>query len=327
MTNPAGLWFLLLLLPVGLILVLGYRTHRADLVALAGRWRERTVHNVHLVKWFFAALALVLFVLFTALAASGISWGQYAVSTSYTGTDVALLVDVSRSMLAEDVYPSRIKRVSGVIRDVIGTNPGTTFSLVVFKGKAVEIVPPTEDDESLYSVDAALDPTMFSSTGTDIEQGIRVAAGSFPAQDGAKRVILLFSDGGALTGDALRAAHDAALRNISVSVVAAGTAAGGEIPLGNGNYVLNPAGRRVVTQVDAAELAKIAQAGGGTLFTLTDPLITQKLDALIAGGSVKAGAGEYRYQTREQYRLFVVAGLICLLIVISTRVVRWKGLI
>ncbi len=326
-TNPSALWLLVLLVPIGAALLARYRSGREDLTRLVGRWREAPMHNTHLVKWFFEALALVLFVAFCALAAAEISWGRYAVSTSYTGTDVALLVDISGSMLTQDVYPSRIKRVSGVIQDIVDANPGTRFSLVIFKGRGVVAVPPTDDPEPLLSVAKILSPAMFSSVGTNIEQGIRAAMTAFPPDDGAKRIILLFSDGGALAGNAVRAAQAAAAAKIGVAVVAVGTTAGGPIPLGNGKFIESSNGHRVISTLDVSALDQIAKAGSGGLYFITNPLITQQLNALVAGHPAASAGGGYHFQSKDQYRVFVVAALVCLMILVFARVIRWRNLV
>lgn len=325
--NPAGFWYLLLLAPLLLLLWLRYRSGRRDLISLAGSWRAAEVVNVFVVKWFFSGLAILLFTLFSVLAITGVSWGQYPVSTNYAGTDVSIAVDVSRSMLAQDLFPSRIKRAASVIREVVGANTGIRFDIVVFKGSAVEVLPATQDTEAMVSITDVLGPSMLTTPGTNIEQGIRRAIAAFPRQDPNRHIVLLFTDGGALTGDSLKAARDAAARHIPIYVVACGTAAGAPIPIGNGQFVENASGNRVVARLDLSTLDSLARVSGGEVVMLSDPLIVRKIDTIIGRHSSAGSVGSYRFETREQYRVFVVSALLCLCVFLAARIIRWRGIV
>lgn len=325
--NPSGFWYLLMLAPLLLLLWLGYRGGKRDVIRLAGRWRSQEVGNVFVVKWFFSALAMLLFTVFCVLAISGISWGQYPVSTSYSGTDVSMAIDVSRSMLAEDLYPSRMKRVAGVVREVVSENPGIRFDMVVFKGTAVDVLPATQDTEAMRSVADVLGPSMLTSPGTDIQRGIQTALKAFPEQDPNRHIILLFTDGGSLTGDPLKAARQAAARHVPIYVIASGTIAGAPIPLGGGRFVEDAAGNRVIAKVDMPALESIAKVSGGSVLMLSNPLITRKIDAIIGRQSPIGSVGSYRLELREQYRVFVVSALLCLFVFLAVRIVRWRGIV
>ncbi len=325
--NPSGFWYLVLLAPLALLLFLRYREGRRDLIRLAGSWRAGEVGNVFVVKWFFSGLAIILFTVFTVLAITGISWGQYPVSTNYAGTDVSIAVDISRSMLAQDLFPSRIKRVSSVLREVVNANTGIRFDVVVFKGTAVEVLPATQDTEAMTSVADVLGPTMLTTPGTNIEQGLRTAVASFPAQDPNRHIVLLFSDGGSLSGDPLKAAREAAAQHIPIYAVACGTASGGPIPIGNGQYVEDSAGNRVITKLDLATLQSVAGISGGEVLKLSDPLLARKIDSIIGRHAASGSVGSYRFEIKEQYRVFVVSALLCLCVFLAVRIIRWKGIV
>ena len=325
--NPTGFWYLLLLLPILLVLWFRYAGGRRDLLGLVGRWRSSDVSNVFMVKWFFSGLSILLFTLFSVLAISGVSWGRYPVSTNYSGTDVSVAVDISRSMLAQDLFPSRIKRVAGVLREIVSANTGIRFDFVVFKGTAVEILPATQDTEAMDSITEVLGPTMLTSPGTNIEKGIQAAVAAFPQQDPNRHIVLLFTDGGALTGDAVKAARAAAARHIPIYVVASGTASGAPIPIGNGQFVEDASGNRVITKLDASSLETIARVSGGQLLMLSDPLIARKVDTIIGRYSSGGSVGSYRMEIKEQYRVFVVSALLSLFVFIAVRIIRWRGIV
>lgn len=325
--NPSGLWYFLLLVPVVLLLWLRYHGAARDLVRLAGRWRAGEVSNVFIVKWFFSGLSITLFVVFSVLAIAGISWGQYPVSTNYTGTDVSIAVDISRSMLAQDLFPSRIQRVAGVVREIVGANTGVRFDIVVFKGTAVDVLPPTQDTAAMDSITRVLGPSMLTSPGTNIERGLHAAISAFPQQDADRHIVVLFSDGGSLSGDPLKAARVAAARHIPIYVVACGTSAGAPIPLGNGRFVEDANGKRVVTKLDLTSLETIARASGGRVFMLSDPAVARKIDSVIGHRFVTGSVGSYRFEIKDQFRVFVVSALLCLFAFLAARTIRWKGIV
>ncbi len=322
--NPGGLWYLLILIPMVILLWRRYFSGARDIKALGGAWRSQRLLNVYLVKSFFSGLTFVLFCVFTILALSGISWGRYPVSERYLGSDVALTIDISRSMLAEDVYPSRLARTAGVIEGLLDRAKRSRFSVVVFKGIGVQVIPLTEDTSVISSFLQSMGPGVLSSPGTDIEKGVDAALESLSLRDGNKKMILLFTDGGALSGVAEAAARRAAARSIPIYAIAAGSAAGAPIPLGGGRYVTHRDGERVITRVNDPLLERIASTSGGKLLPLDDPLLLTKLTAIVNRPGGGGGSVEFRFEPRDQYRSFLVLALLCLALFVGVRVVRWR---
>lgn len=322
---PAGLWFLLILIPVALLLWSRYRSGSRDLRALAGAWRSERLLNVYLVKSFFSGLVFLLFCLSTVLALAGISWGRYPVAERYFGSDVALVIDVSRSMLAEDVYPSRLARSAGVIQALVDQERGDRFSVVVFKGTAVQVIPLTEDTDVITSYLQSIAPGVLSSPGTDIERGIDVALDSLRLKDGNKKMILLFTDGGALSGNAEAAARRAAQLSVPVTAIAAGGSAGVPIPLGDGRYVLDSSGNRVLTRVNDALLERVASISGGRLLSLESPSLLSRLSTIVNQPGRGGEGPAFRFEPRDQYQTFLVLALLFLGTFIGMRAVRWRN--
>jgi len=321
---PAGLWYLLILVPALVILWQRYLSGSRDLRALGGAWRSERLRSVYVVKSFFSGLTFVFFCVFTILALSGISWGRYPVSDRYLGSDVAIAIDVSRSMLAQDVYPSRLSRTAGVIQGLLDRAKRSRFSVVVFKGIGVQVIPLTEDTDVISSFLRSIGPGVLSSPGTDIEKGIDAALDSLALRDADKKMILLFTDGGALSGTAEAAARRAAARSIPVYAIAAGSAAGAPIPLGEGKFVVDRNGDRVISRVNDSLLERIASTSGGEMLPLDDPLLLTKLTAIVNRPGGGAGDVEFRFEPRDQYRSFLALALLCLAMFVGVRVVRWR---
>ena len=148
--NP--LWSLTILLPlIFLISWLNYRSSLPTIIRLGGPWRSEELHLVYAVKKFFLTLTLSGFLFFSLFSLTGMNWGEMRRVEKRTGLDLVIAVDISRSMLTEDVDPSRMDRSGQVINSLVQNLPGTRFALVVFKGDAVISIPVTEDRISLLS--------------------------------------------------------------------------------------------------------------------------------------------------------------------------------
>ena len=320
---PQALWLLFGLLPIGAILWRRYVSGRADLRALGGKWQELAYTNLFVVKWFFSSLALFLFFALLVLSLAGFRWGQTPLRDERRGTDVVLCFDVSRSMLARDIAPSRLERSAVLAKGLIESAPGARFGVVVFKGRAVQLIPITEDSSSISGVLDALSPDMVSSPGTDIDAGITVSAAGFLPGAETRKVIVLFSDGGLLEGNPLKTAEAAQRNEIEIHVVAAATESPTPILLPDGGAVRDASGNVVMTELRRDVVEGIARAGGGELFDLTQTGSLRDLRDAVLGGRADRRRG-FVYATHDRFRTFLSVGLAFLFLSIVVRGVRWK---
>ncbi|TVQ35830.1 MAG: VWA domain-containing protein [Spirochaetaceae bacterium] len=324
--HPEAFWLLLVLIAVALLQWRGLVQGRRDLRLLSGHWREQDALNLHLVKWFFSSLFFNAAVLFTILGLAGFSWGQEPLEQDRRGLDIAIAADISRSMWAQDIAPSRLERSKDVMRALLQEFPDSRFSITVFKGDAVTAVPLTQD---LHAVDAfidAMDPTMYSSVGTNVEAGIRTSLRSFASGSNRHQVIVLFSDGESLEGAPLRAAREAAAVGVPIFAVGAGTEGGAPIPLPQGGQVRDPANRLVVSRVDIESLTAIAEASEGIMVRLQDADAFGRLVREIRQYEVSMTSDGFRLVPVQRYRLFLTPALILFVGYSMIRIIRWKGL-
>lgn len=328
MNSPAVRLLLLLLaiIPIVAILIRNYRAGRRDLGVIAGRGQAREIQNVYLVKSFFGGLFLVLFLTFSVLASVGFSWGQAPVEEDRSGLDIVVLVDVSRSMLSQDVKPSRLDRSRDLIRGLVRELTGARFGVAVFKGSAVAEIPVTEDTVSIDSFMDFLSPQMITTPGSNLEDGIRTALGMFPPGTGRFRTIVVFSDGESLSGDAGAAADEAASEGVKIFSVVAGTPEGSTIPLADGTVVRDASGQPVITKADSTVMNDIAQRSGGDLFRLTDPAVFASLLNGVHRYGVGGGEAGFHLESIPRYRFFLGLALAFLLLHLAVRVVRWRKL-
>lgn len=323
--RPWVLWFLLTVVPVGLIQVREYFKGRADLLLLGGRWRKDEVRTLLLVKWFFASLAFQVFVIFGVLSLAGFSWGRESIEESRQGVDVMVAVDLSRSMLAEDVTPSRLQRAVATVRSLVGRLPSLRIGVVGFKGEATQLLPLTED---LVAVDSLLDgltPGLITAPGTNVERGLAVAMDAYPDGTHAHRLILLISDGESLSGDPAAAIGRARREGYTVIALMTGTIDGAVIPLVSGDVVRDEDGAPVVTRADDTVLRSIAEQTDGRLL-VADQIEPGSLVRVIEEYEQQRAARGLRLVDVDRFRLFLGIALLGLVVSVVIRVVPWHGL-
>lgn len=323
--RPWMLWLLLSVVPVALIQVREYLKGRSELLLLWGRWREETVRNLFMVKWFFASLTFQIFLIFSILSVAGFSWGQRSVEETRRGVDLVVAFDLSRSMLATDVEPSRLERAVSTLRSVAGRVASLRMGIVGFKGTAVTLLPLTEDLVAVESLLEGLSPSLISAPGTNVERGLLSAMDAYPAGTYAHRLILLISDGESLSGDPLVVIDRATEEGFTVFSLMAGTPAGSAIPLPSGDVVRDASGNAVVTRADGRVLQTLAEQTGGEFLILdqTEP------GAIVR--AVERFAQERTMQARrlvdiERYRAFLGVALLALTISVAIRVVKWRSM-
>jgi len=253
-------------------------------------------------------------------ALTGPRWGSGSAIIDSEGIDVALAMDVSLSMLAEDERPSRLERMKQEVRRFRASAPGDRVALLAFAGRSYILAPLTSDDGAIELFLENLDPTIVGQAGSamapPLRQGIDLLAVS---QGGADRALVILSDGEAFDdhAEALTLAAEAKDKGIHVVTVGFGTPGGAPIPLletGGTEVKRDENGAIVTTRYDDRFLADIARAAGGEFVPAeaTDKG-TRVRRALAQLESVRRE--EERRLTRPlRYQWFVGAALLLLLI-------------
>lgn len=308
---------LLALIPAAFLSSRRFRRRSRAFFALAGgRGRGGSVSEAELSARSTASTACFIASMACAVVAlSGPRWGERLVPEYRRGLDVVLAMDISRSMDASDAAPSRLRRAAAVARAFVESSPGTRFAVVLGKGDGVVAVPLTDDAESVLSLLAAISSGSMSSRGTDLERLTDVAMKAFPSSSSARRMIVLFSDGEGLSGDARAAAARAASAGVLLSAVGVGTETGAPVPAGPGskNLVRGADGAPVRSSLKEAALRSVAQRAGGTYFDGGRTDAGSALAAFAGQLSSVAAADGFRKEPLPRYRLFLSAALLFLL--------------
>ncbi len=246
-------------------------------------------------------------------------WGENVQTVEREGVQIIIALDVSRSMLAEDIKPNRLVRAKLEIVDLMQRLQGDEVGLVLFSGAAFLQFPLTFDYLSARNFIEAADTEMISIQGTDIGEAIEIASRSFNEELFSQKVVIIFTDGENLDGDAVEAAREAAADGVLIYPVGIGTPEGEPIPIRTSfgsvrGYVQDRDGNMVFSRLDEDTLISVAEAGGGKFIRLSGSTnaaseFTAELDALE-----KAAVGSEVETIRiERFQIFAFASVLLLI--------------
>jgi Ca-activated chloride channel homolog len=183
------------------------------------------------------------------------------------GVDIIVAIDVSRSMLAEDIRPNRLERAKMSVSRLIDRLDGDRIGVVAFAGSAITQVPLTSDHHAARMMLRTLSTNSVQTQGTAIGSAIQRAVMSFPEDDLTNKVLIILSDGENHMDDPVRIATNARQRGLTIHTVGIGTPGGAPIPMyQNGQltgFFRDNEGNTVVSRYDEATLRQIAIEGGG----------------------------------------------------------------
>ena len=218
--------------------------------------------------WLMLALA------FAILTLAQPQWGYIYEDVKRKGLDLLFAVDTSRSMLSDDVAPSRLERVKLAAQDLVNQLQGDRVGLIAFAGRAFLQAPLTIDYEAAVESINDLDTKTIPEGGTNISEAINLALKTFGKSAAGNRALIIFTDGEELSGDAVKTAKLATDAGVKVFTIGVGTAQGSLIPIksddGGTAFVKDSAGQVVKSKLDEKRLQEIAQATGGFYLHLAD---------------------------------------------------------
>jgi Ca-activated chloride channel family protein len=219
-------------------------------------------------RWPGVALGLVGVLGITALA--GPAWERLPQPVFRAQSALVVALDLSRSMAAADLTPSRLARATYALRDILEARPDGQTGLVVFAADAFVVSPLTDDIVTIEAQLPALEPGIMPAQGSRPERAVALASGLLEQAGAGRGDILLLTDGAADPDAVEAAARAAAAAGYAVSVLAVGTAAGAPIPAPEGGFVTDAGGGIVVPRLDEDALRGVARAGGGSYVSLED---------------------------------------------------------
>ena len=265
--------------------------------------------------WKFSLLIAALILLIVAAARP--QYGQKEKTIKRQGIEVMVALDISNSMLAEDVVPNRLDRSKQMLSKMIDNMVDDKVGLVVFAGEAFTQLPITCDYVSAKMFLNTITPNMIQTQGTAIGAALQTAITSFGAQESeAGRAIILITDGENHEDDAIAAAKQAQELGIQVFVIGIGKPDGAPIPKpGTNDYFKDRSGQVVVSRLNEDMCQQIAQAGSGAYVRCDNTntamrALQQELDRIATSELETTIYADYN----EQYQSFVLIALLLLVI-------------
>ena len=266
------------------------------------------------------AILLVLAMIFLCGTIARLQFGTHLEMVKREGLDIVIALDVSNSMLAQDIKPSRLERAKQEIRSIIGRLTGDRIGLVPFAGDAFVQCPLTIDYPSAVMLLDAVDNTSVSRQGTNLSEAIETSSKCFDQKERQHKVLLLLTDGEDHQGGAIEAAEAARKEGVKIYTVGIGSPAGEPIPMldRTGNkvgYRKDENGDVIVSKLDEEALQKIALATGGKYYNATPS--EMELDRIFGEISKlekkeQEGTLVTRYDDRYQWPLLFALVLLVL---------------
>lgn len=307
----------LLTLPVLAALLALYRHRRRLLeqrrLASPGVWRRLlggvpATGIVRLLAWCGAAALLT-------LAVARPQWGELPAEETVRTRDLVIALDVSDSMLCEDLRPSRLTRSIETLIRLLPQLEGNRMAVVVFAGEAYSLVPLTTDLSAVAVFLEGVAPGMVALPGSNLQRAVDGSLKLLPPE-GEGRVLLLFTDGENLQGDVAAATDALAEAGVGLLGVVAGTERGGPIPerdeRGAVHYKRDQNGQPVVTRAHPEVLAEIADTVDSEVVSLGDPEVVSEISDAVARLRTREVEETRNLRRVERFPIFLAAGAILL---------------
>ena len=314
--NPIYLWLLLVIPILIIIKIMMWYVQRKKLSRIGNpTLLKELMPDVSRFRPWVKFLLLITALSSLILTLARPQFGSKISHEKRNGIEAIIALDISNSMLAQDVQPSRLDKSKLMIENLINSFINDKIGLVVFAGEAYVQLPITSDYVSAKMFLSDITPSLISAQGTDIARAIRVSLSSFTQQKGVGKAIILITDGEDNEGGALEAVKEAKEKGVNVFILGVGDSKGAPIPLGNGEYLKDNHGQTVMTALNEKMCKEIAQAGSGTYIHIDNTSLAQEqlnneLSKLQKGDSDAVVYSEYN----EQFQIVALFSFILLLI-------------
>ena len=286
-------------------------------------------------EWLKNSLVLLAFALLFISWANP-QWGNRKQKVKAKSSDVIIALDISQSMLAQDISPNRMERSKFFLNELVKKLRGDRIGLVYFAGSAYLQMPLTNDYASAETFIKSANTTQAGTQGTVIADAIKMAMSIFGEENPTQKALIIISDGENHESEAIEAAREAKKNGTFVYTIGVGTPEGARIPIvekGRRVFKTDKSGNPVTSALNISMLQDIAEAGGGKYYSLDQTLSAlKKIDADI--DKLEKQEVEQRsftdYNSYFQYFLFFAILLFIIeyfLSNISNRTKSWKSIL
>jgi len=314
--NPQYLYLLVLIPLLALLRIYAINKRRKKLRRFGDPSLLRALmpdvsHARSAIKYWLAVAALALVIVMMARPQMGTKISK----ETRNGIEAMIAFDISNSMKAEDVVPSRLDKSKMLIERMVDNFTNDKVGLVVFAGDAFIQLPITSDYVSAKMFMQSIEPSLIAAQGTNLADAITMSMNSFTQQDRVGRAIIVITDGEDHEGGAEEAAKAALKKGIRVFVLGVGNTNGTPIPDGQGGYMKDETGQEVMSALNEQMCRNVAMAGGGAYIHVDNTNAAQEqlndeLTKLQKGELSSVIYSEYD----EQFQAFGILALLLLIL-------------
>ncbi len=312
-------------------IVVGYFRKKA--IRQFGDWAlvQQLIPQVSKYKHTLKFILLLFCLVFAIIALSNPQWGMKKEKVKRKSIDVFIALDISQSMLAQDISPSRLERAKNFCQSLINGLKGERMGVIIFAGNAYLQMPLTTDYAAAQLFLRSANTNQAPTQGTAISEAIDLAEKSFEEDNKHHKALIIITDGENHDQETLERTKKAKENGLMVFTVGVGTAGGGYIPMyyaGQPGFKTDESGNPVKTKLNEQMLADIAEAGNGVYYNLVDgeKVINALKDRIE---NIEKREFEQRSFTEFEsyFQYFLAIGLLFLIIefIISYRKNRWIG--
>lgn len=314
--NSDELWLLLGLIPVTILFLLYLRWKSKNIQKIGDKALvKKLIPDYAPLKLVFKFLLIALAYTFLVLGLANPQIGTKMEKVKRSGIDVIIAIDVSKSMLAEDVAPNRLSKAKNFISRFIDELQNDRLGIIVFAGRSYLQMPVTVDYSAAKMYLKTISPDMVPTQGTAIAEAVDLAVESFDKKGKGSKALIIISDGEDNESGSTEAVQEALEQGIKVYTIAVGSEKGGPIPLGNGDFKRDGNGGIVLSKVNRDALREIAVLGKGKSYNLDNSaeIVEQILNDL---GKLQTSDFEEMVYTDydDQFQWCLIIALILLVI-------------
>lgn len=289
-------------------------------------WRKRALSKLGDTAYILPEIPLARFwlknglilsaLVFLAVAAANPQLGAKKQTVTQESSDVFIALDISQSMLCQDVAPSRLELSKIFIQKLVQKLGGERIGLIFFAGNAFLQMPLSGDYGFIFQSIQSASPDLLTEQGTDISAAIDISQKSFDPEPGGGRMLIIISDGETHDDEALDKADEAFDNGTVIYTVGAGSESGGPIPSGGsgeGEYKRDERNEIVRTRLESGNLGKIALSGHGEYYNINQgDAAVQALTRAVDGLQKRAMEVRSFAEFESRYQWFLLPAILLL---------------
>lgn len=318
--NFASLLYLsAVIIAIAAVYFISYKISKRNIRGFADNSLWVNLINIDFTKEVIKNVCFILALFFIAVAIARPKWGLKQVEAKSLSSDIIIAVDVSKSMLAQDLKPDRLTRAKMVFKDLTEKLKGQRVGLIAFAGEAYWQCPLTSDIKVFEMFLSLIDTDTVPFAGTNIAEPIKLACASLEKIPTNTKAVVIITDGESFDGDLKGAIKTANESKTAIFCVGIGTQKGEPIPTYDEKnefkeYLKDESGKTVITKLDDNTLKYIASATGGKYYNLNENPSVDGLAAQLNGLDKREGTGSI-FNNMEDRFYYPLAAAVLLLII------------